>query len=75
MTAPSKKPKLSLDEYLKAKARGACWVCSHPWRKEIEDGFKSGRGGTLITKWLRAEGYAEATRHKLEVHYANHIVD
>jgi hypothetical protein len=50
-----------------------CWVCTCPFRQEIDEGMRSGLYSTLIREWLVNEhGYkiTECTLARLQNHFA-----
>jgi hypothetical protein len=50
-----------------------CWACSIPEREWLEKAYREGRTLAVIAAVLVRQGHADATKHKLKGHLANHV--
>ena len=72
------KPKQSLTEFAKAnppRRRKGTWMEANLPPEILEqcrEGWKNGLRSTTLERWLKSEGYLEATSSRISSYFTNH---
>lgn len=64
-----------LDDYLGRSQTSRCWFCNlqDDYKQAITRGRARGVSLPRLAQWLREEGFADATLHRLESHFSRHV--